>query len=77
MAVFLGAIKKDIFAAFYYINNSDRINQDWGIKDVGSTLYEISKKANTRLENGKYKYADIKIYDFNTKKFKLISTKKF
>ena len=60
----IGAVEKDkIYAAFYYKSSKDYLNDDWSIKDVASSIYSISKKANDRLEKSTNKIAAIKIYD--------------
>jgi hypothetical protein len=71
----MAVAKKKIYGAFKYQSYADRINKDWSKKNVGSTLYEISKIANNVLFEKNTHSVDIMLYDHKKMKWELVTTK--
>jgi hypothetical protein len=67
--------KEKIYGAFTYLNAKDKLERNWSMKQVESTLLKINKKANQLLETRKYSSIEIMVYNPKKMKWELISSK--
>jgi len=66
---------KKIYGAFTYNDMKDRVNKQWGRKDVANTLLEINKKAIELLKLKNVHSVDIMVYEPKKMAWSLVSSK--